>query len=238
MHRQGGQLGEVPHGNPPLPAGALRPLDDLADVQVLGLVEEVHVKVGVHVEGFGQPEDDRDVLGRVGVVVGAAADEVAAHLQSLAQEPLGAGRLEDAFLGEGAELQLEGRPVLGPQRQHRLHAHESDDGIDLDVGPHGGRPGCHRQIEHAARALADVVHREAPLGLADQPDGLEGRGCRLGDALGQQGLVEVDVGFHQPGRDDPSPGVDRLAGGAGPAGLDGRDATVGQDEVDEIGMSG
>ena len=79
-------------------------LDDLADVQVLRLVEKVDVEVGVDVEGLRQREDDVDVLLRVGVVVGDAADEVGAPGQRAPEQARGPRRLQDTLLGEGADL--------------------------------------------------------------------------------------------------------------------------------------
>ena len=51
----------MPQDHPPLPAVANRLLCDVTDVQVLRLVEEIHVEVGVHAEFPGQPKDDVDL---------------------------------------------------------------------------------------------------------------------------------------------------------------------------------
>lgn len=91
VRRQRRELGEVADGHPPTPAGPQRLGHDVPDVQVLGLVGEVDVEVGVDAEGDGQPEDDAHVLGAVRVVVGTAADEVGAHRERAPQQPLRAG---------------------------------------------------------------------------------------------------------------------------------------------------
>ncbi len=106
---QGGQLRHVAHRHPPLPAVAHRLLRDVAHVQMRRLVEEIDVEVGVHAELRGQPEDDVDLGVGVGVVVGAPAHQIGALLQRLRQQRLGPRRLQDALLGEGAELQIQRR---------------------------------------------------------------------------------------------------------------------------------
>src|SRR5206468_6470519 len=157
------QLGQVAGRDTALPAGANRLAHDLAHVQVLGLVAEIDVEVGVDPELGGQCEDDLDVAARVGVVVRAAADEVGAHLEGAAEQGLGRRRLEDALLGEGAELEVDGGRVLALEREHRPHAHEADDGVDLDVRAHRGRAGGDGQVEHAPGAAGDVGGGEGAL---------------------------------------------------------------------------
>jgi hypothetical protein len=78
------------------------------------LVREVGVEVHVAGEFAGEGEDAVDVRGAVGVVVGAAADEVGAGPECLTQERLGPRRLQDPLLSEGAELEVEAVGVLGP----------------------------------------------------------------------------------------------------------------------------
>jgi hypothetical protein len=180
-------------------------------VEVVGLVEEVHVEVHVHAEGLGQAEHDVDVLDGVGVVVGAAPDQIGPHLQRSPQQALRRRRLDDALLGEGAELEVDRRRVLGLERQQGLHAGEAHDRVDLHVRPHRGGAGGHRQVQGLAGPGLDVVGGERALGLADQSDGLLDRRRRGRDPRRQQRLVQVDVGFDQAGREQTPAGLDRLA---------------------------
>jgi hypothetical protein len=53
------------------------------------------------------------------------------------------------------------------------------------VRAHRVRAGGDGQVEDPARAGGDIVGGETPLGGAGEPDGLGGRLCRPGDALGQ-----------------------------------------------------
>jgi hypothetical protein len=90
------------------------------------------------------------------------------------------------------------------QRQHGLHAHEADDGIDLHMGPERRGARGHRHLQRPPGASADVVDGEAPLDLSGEADGLlQGARCRA-HAAGEQGLVEMDVSLHQAGRDQPA----------------------------------
>ena len=184
-----------------LPAGAHRVLDDLPDVQVLGLVEEVHVEVGVDVEGARQREHDFDVLLRVGVVVGAAAHEVGAGAR-VEESPSPA----PGGMPSWAKAQI-CRSIAGAYSAQRSTGPiQPEDGIDLDVRAHGRRPRRDRHVEHLPGAGADVVHGEAALGLAGQSDRFFQRARRGADPVGEQRLVEVDVGLDEPGRDEAPSG--------------------------------
>ena len=119
--------------------------------------------------------------------------------------------MDDALLGEGADLQIDGRRILLAQRQHRLHAHEADDGIDLHVGAQSRGARRHRHLQRSTGAGADVVDGEAALGLARQADGLFQRTGRRAHPAGEQGLVEVDVRLDQAGRDHPAGDLDDLS---------------------------
>jgi len=66
--------------------------------------------------------------------------------------------------------------------------------IDLDVAAHRGRARGDRHVEHAAGAGTDVLDREAPLGLAGEPDGLGRRPRRRADPIVEQRLDETEVG--------------------------------------------
>src|SRR5258706_7749302 len=195
------------------PAEAYRLLADVPHVEVLGLVEEVRVEVRVHPELPCEAEDRVHVGAGIGVVVRAAADEVGTLAESLGQERLRSRRLEDALLGEGAELELEGRGVLFSQRAQRLEPLEPHDGIDLHVAPHGGGAAAHREIEDGAGAGPDIVHREAALCRAGNPDGL-GEAALARTALEaasprrQERLVQVDMGIHEARGDQSAPHVD------------------------------
>jgi len=154
----------VAGADPSLPAARDREVGDLADQQAAGLVEEVEVEVHVAVELSGEVEDETEVRAAVGVVVGHAADRRAAHRQGLAHQRFGPGRLEDPFLGEDADLQIDRPRVLALEREDRLHASKPDDGIDLDAGAHRGRV---PSAMWPAPTIASVVESGRTIHLAD-----------------------------------------------------------------------
>ena len=157
--RQRAELGDMSHRHLALPAVAHRLLGDVPHVEVLGLVGEVHVEVGNDAELRREPEHDVDLGARVAVVVRAAADEVGALAQRAREQGLRAGHLQDALLGEGAELQIDRRAVLVPKRHERLERLELDDGIDLDVAAHRRRAVAHRHVQHRAAPARECPRR-------------------------------------------------------------------------------
>ena len=169
-------------------------------MEVLRLVKEVGVEVGVHAKFNREIEHDVDVPVRVGVVVRHAAHQIGAGPQRLTQEGLGTGGLQNPLLGKGAELQVDRRGVLALQRGEGLEAHQPNDRIDLRVAPHRGGALAHRHIQHAASPRLDVLAGEPALGLAGHAEGLGQRAFPARCPLAQQRLVEMDVGIHQPRR--------------------------------------
>jgi hypothetical protein len=113
--------------------------------------------------------------------------------------------------------------------QHRLHPGEPDDRIDLDVAAHRRRPRAHGQIEHPARAVADVVSGEHALGLAGEPNGIPEASRRRHQPVVEKGLVEMDVRLDEARRDQAAAQLDRLAGAVLDADAD--DALAGDRDV-------
>src|SRR5664280_1947866 len=162
------------------------------------------------------------------------------------------GQLEPSDLGEHVERCLGGRVAAepredpqggrrahvddGPTRprshhgEHRLHAHQRSDHVELEDGPEVGRV---QLLEGDVQALPGVVHQcvDRAVGVdgpVDQPVDLLGDGHVGGDGerarqLGGQGLQA----FRSPGgEDDPGPEPAQQAGrgGADPRGCPGDDA--------------
>ena len=203
----------MPHRDAPLPAPAHGLLGDVEHVHVLGLVEEVDVEVHVDVELPREAKHDVDLGVGVRVVVGAAADQIGAVREGLLEQRLGSGRLEYAFLREGAELEVDGPRVLPLELGESLQALQSHDGIDLHVAAHGGGAGAHGLVQRAPRARADVVHGETPLGLGSYAECLRHRALDAGRPLREERLVEMDVRVHQPGREHEAAAVHRAVRG-------------------------
>ena len=112
-----------------------------------------------------------------------------------------------------------------------VEAPEPDHGVDLQMGPHVGGALQDALLQRLHRALAHVVGLEVPLGLRHLGDGLLQRSLDGLAAVEQAGLVQVDVGLDEAGRDQSSPEVDLVAGGV-QTGLDGGDAAALDPDVD------
>ena len=104
----------------------------------VGIEREVEMQVEVGVELAGQREQPVDLAVRVAVGVGRAADDGGAAAQGRHHQLLGAGIVEQPFLREDAELEVDRPAILGDQRQHALQPAQADARVDLDVGAHPG----------------------------------------------------------------------------------------------------
>ena len=101
------------------------------------------------------------------------------------------------------------------------------------MAAHGGGACPHGEIEHAARAARDVLHREGALGLAGDPDRLLQRAGGGGDAVGEQHLVEMDVRLDEARRHQPGAELDRLAGRPRHR-IDAHDTVAGDGDVHQV----
>ena len=73
---------------------------------------------------------------RIGVGIGSGADDLAAALERLHHQLIGAGIVEQPFLREDADLDVDRPLVLVDQRQHPFQAAQADAGIDLELRAH------------------------------------------------------------------------------------------------------
>jgi hypothetical protein len=71
---------------------------------------------------------------RVLVHVGRTADDRAAQLDGCDQDVFAAGVVEQAFLGEGAELEVDGPGVVALETQQGADAGQADAGIEWAMG--------------------------------------------------------------------------------------------------------
>ena len=127
------------------------------------------------------------------------------------QQLLGARVVEQAFLREHADLDVERPLVGGRQSPDGVKALQADAWIDLDVRAHQLRAANDRLLERANGAGCDVVFRERPLDPRGLGDGLGERALRQVAAVDDAGLVEVDVGLDEARQHEPAADGDRLA---------------------------
>ena len=159
-HRQLGHMAQV---HAALPAVAHRPIADRLDLGSVGVQVEVQVKIQIDVVPHGHREQDVDLRQRVAVGIGAAAQKVGPLRQRLFQKRLGAGIVGQAFLGKGADLQVQRKCIVVLQGQHCLQAAQSGARVDLDMGAHvhGALPD--RGLDHLCAAAANIVDGKVAL---------------------------------------------------------------------------
>ena len=165
------------------------------------------------------------------VHVGTASQHLETRLQRLAEEVLRHAVAEDAFLREGDEPEVEHAGQLGPQAQERLDAAQLDVGIDLDVRAHRRAAVPQGQLQHAPRAPVDVVDGERLLQLGDERLRGGPAGREPPRAVGDEGLVRVDVAFDEARQDELVRDVERLPTGRVERRADAPDAPVAQGHV-------
>ena len=210
VHRHRRELGHVADGDPPLVPEPFGEPADVVDVQLVVVGAEVEVHVDVHVELARHLEHPVNLPLRVGVRVGGGTDHPAPPLQTLHHELVGAGVVEQPFLREHADLEIDGPPVLVDERQDPLQAPQSDDRVHLEVGTHVGGAVAQALLEGPDRTFAAVLGGELLLDLRDLLDRFfEIAAPRLA-ALEDARLVEVNVGLDEAGADEASADVQDL----------------------------
>src|SRR5262249_44813360 len=130
------ELGGVADGDTAAVAVGIRLATDLVQVHPAGVEIEVEVEVDVDVKTPRDGENACDLLVRVRVGVGTAADQVGALFACCHQQLLGAGIVDETLLREGANLQIERPGVLALERGDGAKPLEADARVDLDVGAH------------------------------------------------------------------------------------------------------
>ena len=191
--------------HPPLVPVPLGEPAHVEDVELVVVRAEIEVHVDVDVELARHLEHPVDLPRRVGIGVGGGADDPAAPLQPLHHELVGSRVVEEPLLGEDADLEVDGPPVLVDEGHDPLEAAEPDDRVHLEVGAHVGGPVAEALLQGPDRALAAVLGGELPLGLRDLLDRLLEVPARRLAALEDAGLVEVDVGLDEAGPDEAPP---------------------------------
>src|SRR3954468_10985919 len=97
------------------------------------------MKVDVEIETARDREDARSLGRRIGVGVGAAADDVGPLLAGRDQQLLGAGIVGQAFLREYADLKVERPGVIALEGAYGVKAVEPHARVGLDMGAHARR---------------------------------------------------------------------------------------------------
>ena len=196
----GGQLGDMADRDPAAPAVGVGLPAHLVEVHPGRVEVEIQMKVDVEIEAARDGEDARNLRRRIGVGVGAAADDVGALLAGLDQQFLGAGIVGQALLREHADLEVERPGVIALEGAYGVEAVEADARVDLDMGAHARRALDDGFLQGALRARVDVGLGEGALGRGHRFDRFLERPALAIAAVENAGLVEMDVGLDEARR--------------------------------------
>lgn len=182
-----------------------------------------------HAELAGEPEYEVHVpltRGQIDFVVGATADDVGPPAQRLPEHLQCAGRIQDPFLGEGHDLEVDQSAVLLAELQEHLDSEEADDRVDVGVRTDRRRAVADRLIEHPPDPGADGVPGEAPLELPGDRDRTGQGAVEVRLLLVQERLVEVQVRLDETGYHHAAIAVDRVVRPMGEVGRHRDDAAL------------
>src|SRR5579883_3048742 len=151
-------------GHPPAIPVSLREVADIFYVHALGGVAQIEMHVDIDVVFARDREDPVDLPARIAVDIGNGAECAGTSTQSLDQQLLRTGIVEETLLRKGANLDVDRPCIISGELQDGVETTETDARIDLDVSPHQ-----HRAIENAffQRALCscvDILFGEGALG--------------------------------------------------------------------------
>ncbi len=217
-------------GDAPAPADGVGQLADLVDVEMLEAGADIEMDIDIGVVFLRQLEDAVDLRRPVAIVAGRAADGPRAIVHAGDQVDVGLGHAAPAFLDEHAQIQIDRPGIVLRQLLQRLEAFHADIGVDLDMGAHMGDAVDQQGFQRGFGARVDVLDGEAGLDRRDPLHVVAAAVGRRRAAVQNARLVEMDMGFDQPGRDQAALGVEFLAVGRQPR-LDGGDTAVGDGDI-------
>ena len=211
LRRQRRKFGGVADGDAALIVAPLGLPADFVEMPPGRIEIEVEMQVDIDVEFLGEVEQSFDLRIRIGVHIGAAADQIGAVAQRGDQQFLGAGIVGQAFLRKGADREIERPGIIALQRLDRLKAAQADARVDLDMGAHARGAVHDRALDHAGAAGIDVLDGEIALHRGDRADGIADAAMVVAAAAEQAGLVEMDMGVDETRQHQPAVGVDLAA---------------------------
>lgn len=151
------------------------------------------MKVDVQIEAACNFENADDMSVWISVGVRTTSDQIRALLACGNQQFLSAGIIEQAFLREHTNFDIDGGPVVLLQALDRVKSLEADARIDLGMGAHAHRPLQDRFFERAPSPLEYVLFCEGPLCSGDLGYGFGQRPLFRRAAVENAGFIEVDV---------------------------------------------
>ena len=211
LRRQRGEFGGVPDGDTALIMAAFGLSADLVEVPPRGIEIEVEVQIDIDIERNSEIEQLFQLRHRIGVHVGAPADQIAAIAQRRIEKLFGAGIVGQSLLRKHADRKIDGPGVIAFERLDRLEAAQSDARVDLDMRPHPRGAVQNRALEHAGAAGIDILDGKVALHGCDGANGLVDAAMVMSAAAEQAGLVEVDVAIDKTGQHESAVDIDLAA---------------------------
>ncbi len=149
---------------------------------------------------------EQDLVGAAGVVVevGTAADHVGTGVERLPQQGAlrGSGEAGDGPGDEGHDLEVDRPAEPFPGLDEALHGAQTLVEGGVGVRADGGDPARHQHAGSSLRPFRDVVDGQGvAIGVHDRDRPLQVT-AGVDDPIGQEGLVEVGVGFDGGGQQE------------------------------------
>src|SRR5262245_19297062 len=126
----------MPDGDASAPPISLCLATDFIEVHPGWVEVEVEMEVDVEIEAPRNGIDAGDLLLRLRIGIGTAADEVGAGVAGLHQQLLGARIIEQALLREHADFEVDRPAIILLKPADRLEAAQPDAWVHFDMGPH------------------------------------------------------------------------------------------------------
>ena len=176
---------------------------------------EIEMEVDIEIEFVGDRKNAGNLIAGLGVGIGTAADQIGTVPAGLDQELVGTGIVEQAFLREDANFEIDRPGIIVFQLLDRIETAQPDARIDLHMRAHARRTLQDRFFERALRARIDVFFGKVALGRRDRGDGVIERAAFGPATIENAGFVEMNMRFDKSGQHQPA--ADILARAMNPA---------------------
>ncbi|MNE04303.1 hypothetical protein D3C80_968280 [compost metagenome] len=161
---------------------------------------EIEVEIDIDVMFSRQCKDPADMFCRIGIGIGAAADQVRPRAKCVVQHGFCFRFLRQPFLREGADLDIDGEGVILANPLYRLEGAHSGAWVDFNECPHAVGAMHYGLFDQRRCPLVDVVLGEPRLCLRRLAHGLLERSRTDRAAFHDAGLVEMDMAVNKAGK--------------------------------------
>ena len=178
----------------PIPVGQLT---HQVDVHRVGRIADVEVDIEIDVEFAREREDAPDLPRLVSVVTRRAAEHPCAAPQAFDQQFIRAGKADQPFLREHADLDLDRPLVVCDQRLDGFEAAHADGRINLDLRAHPRRAMQDALLEGRGGPRTHILDRHERLQRRYALHRAQGAAFLRHATVDDARLVEMDVRLDQ-----------------------------------------